>query len=876
MSGKAPDEGGNNSNNIKVCARFRPMNRLEIEAGGQEVTKLCDPEVAIKTTDGGQNYKFTFDHVFTPESSQKEVYDLVGLQVVADVFKGYNGTIFVYGQTGSGKTHTMMGPSAQKLQGYCDDAHLKGIIPRVVEQIFVNVENADPNIEFSIKVSYVEIYMEKIRDLFDPTKTNLQLHEDFKGGKGVYVADATEHYVADAEEIFQLMRQGAANRAVASTRMNDDSSRSHSIFSIAITQKHSVKLDQRTGKLFLVDLAGSEKVGKTKAEGQQLEEAKLINKSLSCLGQVINALTDKKSTHIPYRDSKLTRLLQDSLGGNARTSLIICCSVSEYNQQETLSTLRFGQRAKSITNKARVNRELTVGEYKILLAKLEKEIQQLRAAKGLPQMDEKSRDAAAELANLEAQLQEEKAMLQSERLELQDELQEMRDRDGIKESLIQQYRYQLQAYQDEVECWEVEYNDLQLKLHEVEAMVQKERKVNTEKMAVIAKSNAALEEFAKDVLGLKVTTQRLHTQLEQQSLAGTGGPLDEDQEKQVAQWRKEKEESMKDEQQFRKDLRQKLQEFAEIDAKMADPSSEVRELRQQVAEMKRAGWLRYTLDGPISEAIPDSPEGMRAEIEALRRALKEMQSSDTVPRSAYEAAKEAFKSELQGKETELSTLRAVMERQASETKELRNSLLKDLQSRCEKVIDLELALEEARDQYKHLVVASSNKALRRRVQILEEQQNQQAADIAEILNANSSLRLEYQLAEKKLAIRTDRIENLKVGLADEKMRTKTLIEQFTAEKKKLKEEAARYKEELAFWKKHASGGGSASKTRRVVKILKGGQRHEHKTTSPNSGDLDLSLTASRNGGPLPDLDDPVPVPELPREDTADSPPVTPH
>ena len=346
---------------IKVCARFRPMNKLELDSGGREVMRVTpagEPgantiELRATSEGGGGSagdrgsHSFTFDGIFGPDSTQSSIYGVVGRPVVADIFKGYNGTIFVYGQTGSGKSHTMMGPGS-----FCDDDELKGIIPRVIEQIFVNVENSDPAIEYSIKVSYVEIYMERIRDLLEPAKVNLQLREDFKGGKGIYIADATEQYVADPEEIFQLMKEGAANRITAATRMNDVSSRSHAIFSIQITQKHSIKLDQKTGKLYLVDLAGSEKVGKTKAEGQQLEEAKLINKSLSSLGQVINALTDKKSTHIPYRDSKLTRLLQDSLGGNSRTSLIICgyVSLSSLPCPPTPSTQQVYERVQPVGN----------------------------------------------------------------------------------------------------------------------------------------------------------------------------------------------------------------------------------------------------------------------------------------------------------------------------------------------------------------------------------------------------------------------------------------------------------------------------------------------------------------------------------------------
>ena len=286
------------SNTVKVVARFRPLNALEKSqvGGGDCVSFPQTNQVDIRAESENSNtVKFGFDKVYQSDVQQSDIFDFTGRQIVEDVFKGYNGTIFVYGQTGSGKTYTMMGPNLSGLQGYCDDPQVKGIIPRVVETIFNCVEEADEAIEFTLKVSYVEIYMERIRDLLDTKKVNLQLHEDFRSGRGVYVADATEAYVCDADEVFRLMQTGASNRTVANTRMNDESSRSHSIFQITITQKHSVRMEQKSGKLFLVDLAGSERTGKSKVEGQQLEEAKLINKSLSTLGMVINALTDKRS-----------------------------------------------------------------------------------------------------------------------------------------------------------------------------------------------------------------------------------------------------------------------------------------------------------------------------------------------------------------------------------------------------------------------------------------------------------------------------------------------------------------------------------------------------------------------------------------------------
>ena len=182
-------------------------------------------------------------------------------------------------------------------------------------------------------------------------------------GKGIYVGDATEVYVTSPEEMFEVMRAGSKNRSIAATRMNERSSRSHSMFITTVYQKNTQTDSAKIGKLYLCDLAGSEKVGKTQASGQTLEEAKMINKSLSALGNVINALTESKAgTHVPYRDSKLTRILQESLGGNSQTCLVITCSLSAYNDRETLSTLRFGNRAKNIKNKVTQNAERSAKE----------------------------------------------------------------------------------------------------------------------------------------------------------------------------------------------------------------------------------------------------------------------------------------------------------------------------------------------------------------------------------------------------------------------------------------------------------------------------------------------------------------------------------
>lgn len=315
-----------------------------------------------------------FDKVFKPNATQEKVYNEAAKSIVADVLAGYNGTIFAYGQTSSGKTHTM--------EGVIGDSNKQGIIPRIVNDIFNHIYSMEVNLEFHIKVSYYEIYMDKIRDLLDVSKINLSVHED--KNRVPYVKGATERFVSSPEDVFEVIEEGKSNRHIAVTSkniikpshslsliisilildMNEHSSRSHSVFLINVKQENLENQKKLSGKLYLVDLAGSEKVSKTGAEGTVLDEAKNINKSLSALGNVISALADGNKSHIPYRDSKLTRILQESLGGNARTTIVICCSPASFNESETKSTLDFGRRAKTVKNVVCVNEELTAEEWK--------------------------------------------------------------------------------------------------------------------------------------------------------------------------------------------------------------------------------------------------------------------------------------------------------------------------------------------------------------------------------------------------------------------------------------------------------------------------------------------------------------------------------
>ncbi|EGF77621.1 hypothetical protein BATDEDRAFT_13838, partial [Batrachochytrium dendrobatidis JAM81] len=339
---------------IKVVLRCRPFSEKESAAGHTNIAQIDKAAASVTIVDPRSNSDppklFTFDSVFDITSEQIEVYNKTARHIVDCVLEGYNGTVFAYGQTGTGKTFSM--------EGIRSIPELRGIIPNAFEQIFSYIKHAGSTTQFLVRASYLEIYNEEIRDLLNPKGKKLDIKE--RPDTGVYVKDLSTFVIKDVDEMDQLMSVGNKNRSVGFTEMNATSSRSHSIFSITVEaaeigEDGEEKL--RAGKLHLVDLAGSERQSKTGATGDRLKEATKINLSLSALGNVISALVDGKSSHIPYRDSKLTRLLQDSLGGNAKTLMVATISPANYNYDETLSTLRYANRAKHIKNKPKVNED---------------------------------------------------------------------------------------------------------------------------------------------------------------------------------------------------------------------------------------------------------------------------------------------------------------------------------------------------------------------------------------------------------------------------------------------------------------------------------------------------------------------------------------
>ncbi|VFQ99048.1 unnamed protein product [Cuscuta campestris] len=350
---------------VSVAVRVRPAKSED--SGNGTFWKVEDNRISLHKSHGTpiSGVSFAFDHVFDQDCSNSRVYELVIENIIHAALEGFNGTAFAYGQTSSGKTYTMNGSE--------NDA---GIIQRAVNNIFTKIHMAVDR-EYLIRVSYLEIYNEEINDLFVGENQKLSIHESLE--RGVFVAGLREEIVNSAEQVFDLLKLGEAKRHFGETNMNVRSSRSHTIFRMVIESKEKNSSDDaiRVSVLNLVDLAGSERIAKTGAGGVRLKEGKHINKSLMVLGNVINKLSEgaKQRGHIPYRDSKLTRILQPALGGNAKTSIICTVAREEVHIEETRGTLQFASRAKRITNCVQVNEILTDAA---LLKRQKLEIEELR------------------------------------------------------------------------------------------------------------------------------------------------------------------------------------------------------------------------------------------------------------------------------------------------------------------------------------------------------------------------------------------------------------------------------------------------------------------------------------------------------------------
>ncbi|CAI8618539.1 unnamed protein product [Vicia faba] len=344
---------------VKVIVRLKPPSN-NMDEGDSVIQNISTNSLSINS------HSFAFDSILHADTTQLDVFELVGVPLVENCLAGFNSSVFAYGQTGSGKTYTMWGPpNALAVENSTVDQQ-GGLAPRVFERLFARLneeqtKHSDNQLMYQCHCSFLEIYNEHITDLLDPNKRNLQIREDVKSG--IYVENLTEEQVCTVKDVNQLLIKGLLNRTVGATSVNSESSRSHTVFTCVVESRCKSIADRlsrfKTSKINLVDLAGSERQKLTGAAGYRLKEAGNINRSLSQLGNLINILAEVSQTgkqrHIPYRDSKLTFLLQESLGGNAKLTLLCAISSAQSCRSETFSTLRFAQCAKAIKNKAVVN-----------------------------------------------------------------------------------------------------------------------------------------------------------------------------------------------------------------------------------------------------------------------------------------------------------------------------------------------------------------------------------------------------------------------------------------------------------------------------------------------------------------------------------------
>ncbi|KAL6309249.1 P-loop containing nucleoside triphosphate hydrolase protein [Sparassis latifolia] len=603
--------------NIRVVIRCRRRSEREIQENSPIIVTTNGPrgddvtiEAAVPVSSLGvvtlpPTRTYPFDAVFGPEADQALLYNDVVNPMLDEVLAGYNCTLFAYGQTGTGKTYTMQGDLTTTPMGN-PSAHA-GMIPRVLIRLFNQLESS--RADYSVKISFVELYNEELRDLLASELAapvgstqpmglgaskessglgNLKIFDDATK-KGVFIQGLEEACVKDAADALALLTKGSQRRQIAATKFNDHSSRSHSVFSVTVHTKETSTMGEdllKVGKLNLVDLAGSENIGRSGAENKRAREAGMINQSLLTLGRVINALVDR-SAHVPYRESKLTRLLQDSLGGHTKTCIIATISPARCNMEETLSTLDYAIRAKSIRNRPEVNQRMTqnalIKEYVALIGSLRANVHAAREKNGIYFAEESWNQMATEQELRETEIQEARkqieiyeAQLKNVREEFEqsmmllmkrdEELKETRERLKITEGELAVRETQLemvkgaleeevivrQAYQDNETTLHGVLGGLKGVVHDsvshvgglhaklerkttvlasnIKAVSAHSESLTTGTQTLTQQLEAFVEVFSQHLQKLKTDTDQLHTK-ECEALSRISAQLDEQMEK---------------------------------------------------------------------------------------------------------------------------------------------------------------------------------------------------------------------------------------------------------------------------------------------------------------------------------------------------------
>ncbi|XP_029403770.1 kinesin-like protein KIF21A isoform X11 [Mus pahari] len=680
--------GAADESSVRVAVRIRPQLAKEKIEGCHICTSVTpgEPQVFL-----GKDKAFTFDYVFDIDSQQEQIYTQCIEKLIEGCFEGYNATVFAYGQTGAGKTYTM---------GTGFDVNImeeeQGIISRAVRHLFKSIEekktsaikNGVPPPEFKVNAQFLELYNEEVLDLFDTTrdidaknkKSNIRIHEDSAGG--IYTVGVTTRTVNTEPEMMQCLKLGALSRTTASTQMNVQSSRSHAIFTIHVCQTRVClqtdaenatdnklisesspmnEFETLTAKFHFVDLAGSERLKRTGATGERAKEGISINCGLLALGNVISALGDKskRATHVPYRDSKLTRLLQDSLGGNSQTIMIACVSPSDRDFMETLNTLKYANRARNIKNKVMVNQDRASQQINALrseITRLQMELMEYKTGKRI--IDEEGVESINDMFHENAMLQTENNNLRVRIKAMQETVDALRARIT---QLVSEQANQVLARAGEgngeisnmIHSYIKEIEDLRAKLLESEAVNENLRKNLTratarspyfsassafsptilssdkETIEIIDLAKKDLEKLKRKEKKKKKRLQRLEeSSREERSVAGKDDNADTDQEKKEEKGISEKENNELDVEENQEvsdheDEEEDEEEEEEEDDIEGEESSDESDSESDEKANYQADLANITCEIAIKQKLIDELENSQKRLQTLKKQYEE-------------------------------------------------------------------------------------------------------------------------------------------------------------------------------------------------------------------------------------------------------------
>ncbi|CAN6246143.1 unnamed protein product [Urochloa humidicola] len=726
---------------VKVAVNIRPLITVELQDGCTDCVTVTpgEPQVQIGP------HVFTFDHVYGnsgPPSSL--IFEQCVHPLIDALFSGYNTTVLAYGQTGSGKTYTMG-------TDYSGEGNCGGIIPQVMETIFRKVDASKDGAEFLIRVSFIEIFKEEVFDLLDsnnaavrvdsaaaakpsaPARVPIQIRETATGG--ITLAGVTEAEVKSKEEMASYLVRGSSSRATASTNMNRQSSRSHAIFTICVEQKRTSGTSEKSAnsdydilssKFHLVDLAGSERAKRTGADGHRLKEGIHINKGLLALGNVISALGDEKKrkegAFVPYRDSKLTRLLQDSLGGNSKTVMIACISPADINAEETINTLKYANRARNIQNKAVVNRDPATAE----MQKLRSQLEQLQTELLF------SRSGSAALEELQL-LQKKVSLLELKNSELNQSYEHMAERARAAQLERDQLMLKIASARNGKSWDDIENADGGQDMELMKSYISKIQQLESELMR--QNFSNACQHGLHDQLGME--REILLNDLGSECEVGTPASSEVDEEKE------REHSSMQD---------QLDKELQELDKRLQQKEAEMKQFAKSETSV-----LKQHYEKKLNE-LEQEKKALQKEIENLRHALTNISSSTD---ESAQKLKENYLQKLNALESQVSDLKKKQEaqqhllRQKQKSDDAAKRLQEDIQRIKSQKVQLQQKIKQESEQFRSWKAAREKEVLQ-----LKKEGRRNEYEMHKLLALNQRQKMVLQRKTEEAAAATKRLKEL--------------------------------------------------------------------------------------------------------------------